>query len=157
MKIILALVLALSAPAAALAGPVEDLLGGTRKECRGCDLTDANFKKAHLSDVDFTGATLTNANFHRAILDGAIFDGVQAAGANFNLAGLSGASFLDAHLNGALFYEAQLSGAHFDRGLRARLTATRLWRSLMRSSVTMRTPRTIPAASMSTEMMTGWA
>ena len=40
----------------AAADQVADLISGKIKECRGCDLTGANFKKADLSGVDLTGA-----------------------------------------------------------------------------------------------------
>ena len=39
----------LSLPSLAIAGPVEDLISGARTECRGCDLQNANFKKADLA------------------------------------------------------------------------------------------------------------
>src|SRR5690348_14970458 len=87
-SIIAAAVLALLA-APSFAGEVEDLIAGTLKECRGCDLQGANFKKADLAGVDLTGANLTDATFHRANLRGAILTGVTAIGTNFNLADLT--------------------------------------------------------------------
>src|SRR3569833_410623 len=53
------------------ADQVADLIAGTIKQCRGCDLHGANFKKAELGGVDLTGANLTAATFHRAALRGA--------------------------------------------------------------------------------------
>ena len=57
------------------ADQVADLIAGTVKQCRGCDLHGANFKKADLAGVDLTGANLTDATFHRADLRGAILTG----------------------------------------------------------------------------------
>jgi uncharacterized protein YjbI with pentapeptide repeats len=107
MRIALALTFALLAWPA-FAGPVEDLISGARTECRGCDLSNASFKKADLSGVDLSGANLTGASFHRALLKGANLSGVTANDANFNLADLSGANIEGGVFKGAMFYEAQL-------------------------------------------------
>src|SRR3569833_3982895 len=104
-----AALLTLGLVAPALSDPVQDLFSGSRKECRGCDLHDANFKKADLSGVDFTGADLEGASFHRAILKGAIFDAIKGDGANFNLSDLAGASFRGAAVNAVLFFGVLLS------------------------------------------------
>ena len=66
MRMVMAAALALMATPV-FADQVADLIAGTIKECRGCDLHGANFKKADLSGVDLSGANLTDATFHRAI------------------------------------------------------------------------------------------
>lgn len=48
MRFALVTILAMAAGPAA-ADQVADLIAGTIKECRGCDLREANFKKADLT------------------------------------------------------------------------------------------------------------
>ena len=110
MRIVLAATLAMMA-GPVFADQVADLLAGTIKECRGCDLQGANFKKSDLSGVNLTDANLTDANFHRATLRGTILTGVKATGANFNLADLTQAQMANGNFSRAMFYGAQISGA----------------------------------------------
>ena len=79
MRIVMAAVALLCMASPVLADKVDDLIAGTIKECRGCDLQGANFKKADLAGVDLAGANLTDATFHRANLRGAILTDVTAS------------------------------------------------------------------------------
>ena len=89
MRMVITAALVVLAAGPAFADQVADLISGKIKACQGCDLHDANFKKADLAGVDLTGANLTDASFHRADLRGAILTGVTAIGTNFNLADLT--------------------------------------------------------------------
>ncbi len=50
--------------ARAEAGQREDFLAGHIKECPGCDLSGANFKRRDLTGANLAGANLKDANFH---------------------------------------------------------------------------------------------
>ena len=62
MKTALVVLLALI-PAVALADQADDIRSGVLKQCRGCDLSNADFKKADLTGVDLSGANLEGASF----------------------------------------------------------------------------------------------
>src|ERR1700731_2621987 len=58
-------------PGLARADQRADFLGGLTRDCRGCDLSGANFKRHDLAGADLAGANLQKANFHDANLAGA--------------------------------------------------------------------------------------
>ena len=106
---------------------------------RDADLRNANFLRATLNGVDFSGARLEEANFNRAELEATIFTntdlneaemrGANARGARFDGADVSDVDFSDSDLNGAIFHstniedakftEADLTGANFSGALNA--------------------------------------
>ena len=106
---------------------------------RDADLRNANFLRATLNGVDFSGARLEEANFNRAELEATIFTntdlneaemrGANAHGARFDGADVSDVDFSESDLNGAIFHstniedakftEADLTGANFSGALNA--------------------------------------
>jgi Pentapeptide repeats (8 copies) len=100
----------------------EDFLAGRVKECPGCDLSGANFKRRDLTGANLAGANLRDANFHDARLIGAKLAGADFSGANLNKANLSRADAAGAKLNEAMLYgaildAAKLAGADFSEAL----------------------------------------
>src|SRR5262249_30366887 len=81
------------------AGQREDFLAGQIKECPGCDLSGANFKRRDLTGANLAGANLKDANLHDARLIGAKLAGADFSGANLNKANLSRADAAGAKLN----------------------------------------------------------
>jgi uncharacterized protein YjbI with pentapeptide repeats len=86
------------------------------KECRWCDLTNADLSGAQLSGADvsganisrakLTGSDLTNSNLSTTYLRGSDLSGANLTGAFMGKANLSGAT-----LTGATMSGADLSGA----------------------------------------------
>lgn len=106
---------------------------------RGADLRNANFLRATLNGVDFSGARLEEANFNRAEMKAAIFtnadmneadmqdanaqgvrfDGADVSETDFSESDLMGANFQGADIEDAKFTEADLTGANFSGALNA--------------------------------------
>lgn len=87
----------------------------SRKECEGCDLTDAGLFLANLGGAKLSGADLSRANLSRANLAGADLSGANLSGTSLNGANLSGANLSGANLTGtdlrdAFLVNAQLFG-----------------------------------------------
>lgn len=82
-------------------------------------LTNANLRKACVSQADAQNATLTNANMQktdarRACFKGARMGGVQAAGARLGRANMEGVDLTGADLTGARLRNANLRGANLN-------------------------------------------
>src|SRR5260370_19126820 len=93
-----ALLAGVAVTARAEAGQREDFLAGRVKECPGCDLSGANFKRRDLTGANLTGANLKDANFHDARLIGARLAGSYLSRANLNTANFVHPDVADAQL-----------------------------------------------------------
>ncbi|MSO71528.1 MAG: pentapeptide repeat-containing protein [Alphaproteobacteria bacterium] len=86
-----------------------------RKDCPGCALAGANFKRQDLTNADFRGANLAGANLHEAKLAGADLTGADLSGANLNKADLRRAKLAGAKLPRAMLFGAKLGAADLTR------------------------------------------
>ncbi|MEL7223803.1 MAG: pentapeptide repeat-containing protein [Cyanobacteria bacterium P01_D01_bin.36] len=98
-------------PQSALAADEADIqrLIETR-ECQGCDLHEADFRRMDLADVKLQGADLEGANFYYANLDGAELQGANLIDVNFTYASVRNAYLDGADLRYAIFDWTDLSG-----------------------------------------------
>jgi uncharacterized protein YjbI with pentapeptide repeats len=93
-------------------GPTErDLAIKRAMDCPGCDLANADFKRADLRGANLAGADLTRANFHGAILAGADLSGAILVRANLNRADMKRANLAGANLSDAMMFAARLDRA----------------------------------------------
>lgn len=117
----LALLLASVIPAAALAGPDDDLLRLLqRRSCAGCQLQDADLVHADLRDADLRRARLQRANLSQSRLDGARLEGADLRFTSLQGASLRGADLRGALLEGTDLRHSDLSAALLDPGALSR-------------------------------------
>jgi uncharacterized protein YjbI with pentapeptide repeats len=91
------------------------------KQCRWCnlrnaDLSGAQLSGAQLSNASLSNAKLSNANLSRANLSGAFLTNANLSGANLSDTYLADANLTNADLSGANLSGADLSGAIWTNG-----------------------------------------
>lgn len=83
------------------------------KDCPGCNLKEADLRKADLVAANLKGANLRGADLSRANLRRANLEGADLSGATLLSANMPGANLKDADLSGADFTGANLIHADF--------------------------------------------
>lgn len=91
------------------------------RSCTSCDFAGVDWVGRDLHGVSYSGADFSKANLAHVNFSGGSF-----AGTDFSSANLEGASFRNAHLSGCDFGNANLSGADFSGATIANCDFTRL-------------------------------
>ena len=108
-----------------------EIVGKSKLNLSGADLSGANLPVANLSGADLSGADLSGADLPVANLSGANLSGAKLIDANLLFANLSGANLDNAQLS-----KANLTGAKLDN---ADLTEANLWMAKLSNTDLSRT------------------